>query len=41
MGTGLFADPRLPVKVARGLAMWTADQGKRSVSELVGGVELG
>lgn len=41
MGTGLFADPRLPVKVARGLAKWTVDQGKRSVSELVGGVELG
>ena len=39
MGTALFVDPRLPRKVARGLATWTAKQGCRSVTELIGAVE--
>jgi dihydroorotate dehydrogenase (NAD+) catalytic subunit len=40
IGTGLFADPRLPVKVAKGLERWVREQGRASVSELVGAVEL-
>lgn len=38
MGTALFVDPTLPVKVARGLEKWVAAQGCASVSELIGQV---
>jgi dihydroorotate dehydrogenase (NAD+) catalytic subunit len=38
IGTGLFADPRSPVKVASGLAKWAKRMGVSRVSELVGGV---
>lgn len=40
IGTGLFADPRLPLKVGRGLERWVREQGRASISELVGAVEL-
>jgi dihydroorotate dehydrogenase (NAD+) catalytic subunit len=40
LGTALFADPRSPVKVARGLERWVREQGKRGIGELVGAVEL-
>ncbi len=40
MGTALFVDPRLPLKVVAGLAQWVARQGCRSVSELIGRVEM-
>jgi len=39
MGTALFADPRSPRNVARGLEKWVREQGKGSIGELVGGVE--
>jgi dihydroorotate dehydrogenase (NAD+) catalytic subunit len=40
IGTGLFADPRCPIKVARGLEAWVRRQGASSVRELVGQVRL-
>ncbi len=40
IGTGLFADPRLPVKVGRGLERWVRAQGRETVAELVGAVEV-
>lgn len=40
MGTALFADPRAPGRVVKGLEEWVRRQGKRSVRELVGAVEL-
>lgn len=40
IGTGLFADPRCPVNVARGLAKWATRQGIGNISELVGRLEL-
>jgi dihydroorotate dehydrogenase (NAD+) catalytic subunit len=41
MGTALFADPRAPLKVERGLERWVARQGVGSVGELVGAVRVG
>jgi dihydroorotate dehydrogenase (NAD+) catalytic subunit len=41
MGTGLFVDPRSPLKVVKGLAKWVRTQGARNIGELVGKVELG
>jgi dihydroorotate dehydrogenase (NAD+) catalytic subunit len=41
MGTGLFVDPRSPLKVVKGLEKWVRSQGARNVGELVGKVELG
>lgn len=40
VGTGLFADPRSPLKIARGLEKWVSRQGASSVAELVGAVRL-
>jgi dihydroorotate dehydrogenase (NAD+) catalytic subunit len=40
MGTALFADPRAPARVARGLASWAKEQ-KSTLAGLVGGVRLG
>ncbi|MBL9032925.1 MAG: dihydroorotate dehydrogenase [Phycisphaerae bacterium] len=40
MGTALFADPRAPLRAARGLARWVESQGRSSVGELVGAVEV-
>ncbi|GJQ29861.1 MAG: dihydroorotate dehydrogenase [Phycisphaerae bacterium] len=36
IGTGLFADPRCPLTVAKGLEKWAARQGVGSIAELVG-----
>jgi len=38
IGTALFADPRTPIRVARGLARWTHAQGVSAVGDLVGRV---
>ncbi|MBI1190254.1 MAG: dihydroorotate dehydrogenase [Tepidisphaera sp.] len=38
IGTGLFVDPRSPVKVAKGLASWVRSQGAASIKDLVGAV---
>jgi dihydroorotate dehydrogenase (NAD+) catalytic subunit len=40
MGTGLFADPRAPLKVVKGLDRWVREQGKPGITPLVGAVEL-
>lgn len=40
MGTGLFVDPRSPLKVVRGLEKWVRDQGCGSIKELVGQVHV-
>ncbi len=39
MGTAMFVDPKLLVKVAHGLEAWVARQGCETISELVGSVE--
>jgi dihydroorotate dehydrogenase (NAD+) catalytic subunit len=36
VGTGLFADPRSPLKIARGLEAWCEQQGVSGIGELVG-----
>ncbi len=41
MGTALFADPRSPLKVVKGLERWVRSQGKSSLSELIGALNLG
>jgi dihydroorotate dehydrogenase (NAD+) catalytic subunit len=40
MGTALFVDPRIMLKVAAGLEKWVASQGCSSVRELIGAVRL-
>lgn len=40
MGTALFADPRAPLRVVRGLEQWVRDQG-RPFPSLVGALEVG
>jgi dihydroorotate dehydrogenase (NAD+) catalytic subunit len=40
MGTALFADPRSPLRVVRGLERWVRRQGAGHVSELVGQVRV-
>lgn len=40
MGTALFADPRSPLKVARGLEKWVGRQRAAGVAELVGAVRV-
>jgi dihydroorotate dehydrogenase (NAD+) catalytic subunit len=40
MGTALFADPRSPLGVVKGLEKWVRKQGCTSVSELVGAVRV-
>jgi len=40
IGTALFADPRAPVRIVKGLRRWVAEQGVRSVGDLVGAVRL-
>ena len=40
MGTALFADPRSPLRVVRGLERWVRGQGARGIGELVGGVRV-
>jgi dihydroorotate dehydrogenase (NAD+) catalytic subunit len=41
IGTGLFADPRTPARVTRGLAHWVRAQRATSIADLVGAVALG
>lgn len=38
VGTALFANPRAPVRIGRGLGRWVARQGCASIEELRGGV---
>lgn len=40
MGTALFADPRSPLRVIRGLEGWVRDQNAASIQDLVGKVVL-
>ncbi len=40
VGTALFVDPTLPVKIAEGLAAYCQKRGLASISELVGKLEL-
>lgn len=40
VGTGLFVDPRSPLKIAKGLSRWVARQGKANIAELIGAVAL-
>ena len=40
IGTALFADPRVPVKVASGLERWVKSQGLSNVTDLIGAVKL-
>jgi len=40
VGTALFADPRTPVKIAKGLDGWCARQHAASITDLVGGIRL-
>ncbi len=36
MGTALFADPRSPLGVIKGLGRWAGKQGAENIAELVG-----
>ena len=40
IGTGLYADPRIPLTVIRGLEKWTRAQGVANISELTGAIRL-
>lgn len=40
MGAALFADPRAPLAVVRGLEKWVRSQGCASIRELVGAVKI-
>jgi dihydroorotate dehydrogenase (NAD+) catalytic subunit len=40
IGTALFADPRTPLGVARGLEKWCARQHTASITELIGGLRV-
>lgn len=40
IGTALFADPRAPLRVVRGLERWALRQGAAGIAELVGGVRI-
>jgi dihydroorotate dehydrogenase (NAD+) catalytic subunit len=40
IGTGLFADPRLPLTINRGLSRWVREQGVTTITELVGSVRI-
>ncbi len=39
VGTGLFVDPRCPLKIQKGLARWVQEQRASNVSQLVGTVD--
>lgn len=40
VGTALFADPRCPVRIARGLDRWVRAQGQANIAQLVGALQL-
>lgn len=39
IGTALFADPRVPLKIAKGLENWVREQRASAIAELVGAVK--
>jgi len=39
IGTALFADPRSPSRILKGLARWARSQGANSIADLIGAVE--
>jgi dihydroorotate dehydrogenase (NAD+) catalytic subunit len=39
VGTGLFVDPRCPLKIQRGLEKWVASQRAGSIASLIGAVD--
>ncbi len=39
VGTGLFVDPWLPIRIAKGLQRWVSRQGCASIGQLIGQVE--
>jgi dihydroorotate dehydrogenase (NAD+) catalytic subunit len=39
VGTGLFVDPRCPLKIQKGLDAWVRAQGVANISQLVGAVD--
>jgi dihydroorotate dehydrogenase (NAD+) catalytic subunit len=41
VGTGLFVDPRCPIKIVKGLEKWVRSQGCEAIAQLVGAVEAG
>ena len=41
IGTANFTDPRIPERIADGLAEYLAKRGLRSISEIVGKANLG
>lgn len=40
VGTGLFADPKCPIKIAKGLEKWVQRQGSGSIAALVGAARI-
>ncbi len=40
MGTALYADPRSPLRVVKGLRKWCASQGVGNITELIGAVRI-
>ena len=40
VGAALFADPRAPLAIVRGLEKWVRSQGCGSIRELVGAMKL-
>lgn len=40
MGTALFVDPKLPLRVIAGLERWVRRQGRRHIRELIGSLEM-
>jgi dihydroorotate dehydrogenase (NAD+) catalytic subunit len=41
VGTGLFVDPRCPLKIIKGLSRWVQDQRVASIAQLIGKVDTG
>jgi dihydroorotate dehydrogenase (NAD+) catalytic subunit len=41
VGTGLFADPRCPLKIAKGLESWVRDQRVANIASLIGAIDTG
>jgi dihydroorotate dehydrogenase (NAD+) catalytic subunit len=39
MGTALFADPRAPLHVAKGLVEWVGSHGKSTIRDLIGAID--
>ncbi len=41
VGTGLFADPKSPLKIAKGLESWVRDQRVANIASLIGAIDTG